>query len=141
MDPGPHREAGCLVIDFRRSAPADIFTAYEELGVLCVDAAPACVLVTTGKEEPDIHYALRDALLTVAGVSADALLGMKVALVAGSEATHEVGEAMGPELVHVGCTLRTFGGENAALLWLQAGGESRAPKPEPTSRLPARASG
>ena len=114
-------DAAFLRIDFAPCDRAELFRAYEDLGVLCAARPPRGLLLRTGDEDADVHYSLRDVLQTVSRIGGRRLLHMKVALVTGAEEVAAVGEAMRDDLLRLGCRLRVFHAERHAARWLKAG--------------------
>ncbi len=109
---------GSLTIDFGGCSRDDVFAAYQELGVLCFEAAPRRLLLKTGREDADSHYALRDVLRTVAGSAGGGALDMSIALVTRSAAATHVAHSMRTDLARLGCRLRVFSGVQHAERWL-----------------------
>lgn len=113
-------DSPCLMIDFGGCGRDDVFTAYQELGVLCfAGARPRRLLLRAGREEAESHYALRDVLSTVARMTVCGSLEMSIALVTSSRATAQVGHALRAALVPLGCRLRVFPAERRARRWLE----------------------
>ncbi len=117
-DPGPPDHPGCLAIDFGDRSRDDLFAAYQDLGVLCLGAAPRRLLLKAGCEDADSHYALRDVLRTVARVGGPGALDMSIAVVTGSAAVTHVAHTMRADLALLGCRLRVFSNLDDADRWL-----------------------
>ena len=114
------RREGWLVFDFGRCNGTELFAAYQELGLLCSSKGrPGSVMLKTGTEDADVHYTLRDVLLTVACIVDSRPLDLRLALVASSVPIARVGCAMRQELSILGCDLRVFGSESKAASWLR----------------------
>lgn len=109
---------GWLVIDFGRCNATELFSIYQEFGLLCADGLTRRVLLKTGNEDADLHYTLRDVLLTVACIVDSRPLDLRLALVASSTPIARVGCAMRQELSILGCDLCVFGSESKAASWL-----------------------
>ena len=117
----PIYPAGCLAIDFGDYSRDDVFAAYQDLGVLCFEAAPRFLVLKAGGEDPDSHYALRDVLRTVACAAGRGALDMSIAVVTRSAAVTHVAHGMRADLAPLGCRLRVFSSMGGANRWLWGG--------------------
>jgi hypothetical protein len=106
-------------IDFRRCDPAAFFAAYQRLAVLLHGNERRCrVLLCAGTEDAEMHYTLRDMVMTLARIGAMPA-HVQVALVARSPQVKQVVHRMGPPLRTLGCELELFKDEAGAVAWLQ----------------------
>ena len=107
-----------VVIDFRCCESHRLSEVYQEFGVLCTRGDVRSVLLHTGDEPPDLHYALRDILRSVVLV-VETPLRLKLALVTRSGTVAFVGRAMQNELRALGCDARLFRFQPEAEDWLR----------------------
>ena len=124
--------AGILAIDFDRCDTREILDAYQDLALLFY-ARPedhGTVLLKTGNEDADIHYALHDIVRTMVRVVGNPRR-LRVAVVGRSSQIGHVCATMRRVLRPLGCELRLFAREGEAVQWLLSG--------EPRLRAPAAA--
>lgn len=115
-----------LILDFARCS-RHAFEMYEQFALQCAHGKLSCVMFKTGAEDPDVHYALRDVLATVADVLSSPL-DIRMALVPGSASAGRVYRSMLAELRALGCDVEIFRRESDAACWLCAAGDCpRAP--------------
>lgn len=107
-------------MDFHRCDACEILDAYQDLALLFY-AADGCgtVLLRTGNEDAEVHYALRDIVDTAVRIVGNPLRA-HVALVRSSYAIRQVCREMQPALRALGCELRLFRQESEATYWLLA---------------------
>ena len=114
------QSCGVLAVDFRECDAREIQVAYENLALrLCTSRAERRVLLHTGSEDADVHYALLAAVRAVAQAGA-APLALQVAFVGASPTLASVCSAMGSDLRGLGCEARLFRVVNSAVRWLLA---------------------
>jgi len=112
--------SGVAVMDFHRCHACEILDAYQDLALLLSAAnGRGAVLLRTGNEDADLHYALRDIVHTAVRILGKPLQA-RVALVGSSYAIRHVCRAMQPALRALGCELRLFRQESEATCWLLA---------------------
>ena len=100
---------------------------YQAFALLCARKTVGCVLLRTGDEDANVHYALRDVLATIALI-AGIPLHLSLALVTGSPSIAQVCGTMQAELRSLGCDAQVFRAEPQASQWLRVAG-SRAAAP------------
>jgi hypothetical protein len=109
---------GLLVAEFRRCGEREVLEVYQDLALLlCEPHRRHAVLLVTGSEDPEIHYALRDVICTLARVLGDPMQ-MDAAVVGSSLRLKRVCGVMRPALRPFGCELRLFDLASEALSWL-----------------------
>ena len=115
-----HREGGLVVVDFRGCGAREPFDLYQAFGLMCAREGLHCALLTTGIEDADAHYTLRDVVATVARV-AGVPLRFSLALVATDQPIVRVFSTVQRDLGLLGCDARVFSVEREAERWLRAG--------------------
>ena len=113
-------EGGLVAIDFRGCGARELSELYHAFGLLCAREEVRCALLTTGIEDADCHYALRDVLATVASI-AGIPLRFRLALVATWEPVARVYRSVQRNLDSLGCDARVFSVACEAEDWLRAG--------------------
>ena len=114
------QSCGVLAVDLREYDSREIQVAYENLALrLCRPNAERRVLLQTGSEDADVHYALLAAVRAVAQAGATPL-ALQVAFVAASSALASVSSAMAGDLRPLGCEVRVFRAVGNAARWLLA---------------------
>ena len=107
-----------LVIDFDGCDAGEILEAYRDLALLfCAPAGNDAVLLKTGREDAEVHFALHDVVHTLARV-VGAKLQVRVALVGSSMSMAEVCSQMQAQLRALGCEVRLFDQQSGAERWL-----------------------
>jgi hypothetical protein len=119
--PGQLNEScGVLTIDFRHCSPREIELAYENLAVrLCTTLRHTTVLLRTGTEDPELHYALLGALRAVARISA-APLSLQIAVVGTCPGLEHICRAIREELGEPGFDTQFFHAVSNGARWLLA---------------------
>lgn len=121
-----HEERDRVTIDFADCGSRQVSDIYQHFGILCAQGRVQAALLKTGDEQADVHYALRDVLVTVARVAGIAL-GFRLAFVAGSDAIEKTFWSIQDDLRSLGCESRVFRAEREAERWL--GSDKRAVQP------------
>lgn len=132
-----HRDSaelrGVVVINFDGLDAREAFLLYQRLAVLLyTQPGLQGVLLKCGSEEPELHYALRDIVQTLAGV-AGTPLQVRVAVLDGRHTVRRICEETRSVLAPLGCDLKVFDGEGAAASWLL--GKARPAAAAEASRL------
>ena len=97
-----HREGGLVVVDFRGCGAREPFDLYQAFGLMCAREGLHCALLTTGIEDADAHYTLRDVVAT-------------------DQPIVRVFSTVQRDLGLLGCDARVFSVEREAERWLRAG--------------------
>lgn len=111
---------GVMAVDFRYCDARQIQLAYENLAVRLCDADGAGrVLVTPGRENAELHYALLGMLRAVAQILGTPLQ-VQVAIVGASPALAAVCGEMTGRLLALGCEVQLFQAVSNGARWLLA---------------------
>jgi hypothetical protein len=114
-----------VVVDFRGCGSRELSEIYQTFGLLCAGEKVRSALLMTGCEDADVHYTLRDILVTLARI-AGIPVRFRLALVARSGAVEQVHRAIQADLRALGCDTRVFRGERQADQWLCGAGRRPA---------------
>ena len=105
------------MVDFRGCNSRELSEMYQAFGLLCAGEKVRAALLMTGGEDADVHYTLRDILVTLARI-AGIPVRFRLALVASSGAVERVHRAIQGDLRSLGCDTRVFRRERQAAEWL-----------------------
>ena len=115
-----HESCGVLAIDFRHCDTREIQLGYENLALqLCGARGNGRVLVRTGGENAELHYALLGVLRAVAQVLGTAPQ-VQVAVIGASPAVAAVCTDMIGRLSALGCEVQLFHAASSGARWLLA---------------------
>lgn len=107
------------MVDFRGCGSRELSEIYQVFALLCAGEKVRSALLMTGREEADIHYTLRDILVTL-GRIAGIPVRFRLALVASSGEIEQVYRAIEEDLRSLGCDARVFRMRRQADRWLCA---------------------
>ena len=109
---------GYARVDFGSCNAAELSTVYRAFAAFCLDNKVTRALLKAGDDHPNGHYALRDALLTIAqcdGIAAE----FKLALIPSTRPIETVYRETQRHCRAVGLNAWVFATENEAVDWLE----------------------
>jgi hypothetical protein len=110
--------SGYVRVDFGSCNFGEVAEVYRTFAALCVHKHANRALLKAGDDDPEGHYALRDAVHTMA-LLAPIPLDFKLALVPSTRAIEAVYREAQQRLRAVGFNAWVFGDEREALEWLE----------------------
>jgi len=109
---------GYVRVDFGSCNAAELSAVYRAFTAFCLDNKVTRALLKAGDDHPNGHYALRDALVTMAQL-ARIPADFKLALIPSSRPIELVYREAQRHLRAAGFNAWVFGTENEAVDWLQ----------------------